>query len=127
MRDKIVPMVWFYSSYFKTRNKALFYLFYLLHKILSIIFVNDLSTNVILTDIPKMYHAFGIIVGSGTKIGSNVTFRARVTLGESSLGCKDCPIIADNVEFGVGACVFGYGLIEKNTLVPANSITFFKR
>lgn len=126
MRDKIVPMVWFYSSYFKTRNKVLFYLFYLIHKILSIVFVNDLSTNVILTDIPKMYHAFGIIVGSGTEIGSNVTFRARVTLGETTIASQDCPIIGDNVEFGVGACVFGSGILESDSKVKANEVIVLK-
>lgn len=54
----------------------------------------------------RLRHAFGVVVNPATVIGANVMLRHGVTLGNRRYA-DDCPVIADDVEIGVGATVIG--------------------
>ena len=93
-----------------------------LHYTLCLLTGNDLSARVHMNGRIRIYHAIGIIVGSGTQFGSGVILRAHVTLGAKSLKEHSAPSIGDNVEFGIGAMVFGDTIVPNEILVHANQI-----
>ena len=120
LRDILVSRLWYASSssrFFVVRTICL-----LPHYLICIIFGNDLSVNVKQETPVVIYHALGIVVGSGVEFGKNVVLRARVTLGEDILNSKTAPKIGDNVQFGIGSSVFGDVFIPSNRVLKANKV-----
>ncbi len=128
-RDNLISLVWFITAKscnpksgillnnFFVNNFLKFF-----HYTLCILFSNDLSVNVVFKGRPKIHHGIGIIVGSNTTFGKNVIIRAHVCLGEKEVGSLQGPTIGDNVQFGVGAKVFGNVIIKSETFVKSNSV-----
>ena len=127
IRDNLVAFVWYLAS--KTRNSKnrwinnilIVTIVVFIHNFICILTSNDLSTRVVFKGKPKIYHAIGIIVGSKVQFGSGVILRAHVCLGEKKLGTGSAPVIGNNVEFGIGAKVFGNISIPDDSFVKSNS------
>lgn len=69
-------------------------------------------------------HPRGVIVGSGCKIGHNVTIQQHATLGGNmgrTVDGQDKPTIGDNVAIGAGAVVAGPLLVGAGSVVGANT------
>jgi serine O-acetyltransferase len=83
----------------------------------------DVGLGVMLT------HPVGVVIGSGTRIGNNVTFAGGVTLGVKSYdhrdprtGSEDYPVIGDGVFLGSHAVVLGSVRVGDNAVIGANSV-----
>ena len=76
----------------------------------------------------RLTHTSGIVIGSGAKIGSNVTLLQEVTLGGSSRGFFDetftdgFPEVADDVKIGAGAKLLGPIRIGRGCFIGANAV-----
>ncbi len=67
-----------------------------------------------------MPHPIGIVIGSGAKIGSNVSIFQNVTLGRDGSG--QYPTIGDETRLFAGAVVVGGVTVSARSRVPANSV-----
>lgn len=129
-RDYIVSTLWYWASISNKKpffsilgNPIIRFFLIFLHYLLCVLTSNDLSVRVEFKSKPRIFHAIGIIIGSGVKFGKNVTLRAHVCIGEKFIGTGDAPTIGDNVEFGIGAKIFGQVTIENNSILKSNSLT----
>lgn len=68
-----------------------------------------------------IYHFGGIWVSASATIGRNCTLRQNVCIG-TLYASDDAPQIGDNVEFGVGAVVFGKIRIGNNVRIGPNAV-----
>lgn len=66
-------------------------------------------------------HPYGITIGKGSIIGSNVQIGANVTIGVKYLNGR-CPMICDNVFIGNGAIILGDTVVNKNVKVGAGAV-----
>ncbi len=68
-----------------------------------------------------IYHSGSIVINGHSKIGKNLKLHGCNCVG--NLGDEDlrCPIIGDNVEFGVGAIAIGNIKIGNNIKIGANA------
>ncbi len=69
----------------------------------------------------KIWHPFGIIIHSKSKIGENVELRHQVTIGKSTAE-SGLPIIGNNVSIGAGAKILGEICIGDGSIVGANAV-----
>ncbi|MBF8807262.1 MAG: serine acetyltransferase [Enterococcus lacertideformus] len=69
----------------------------------------------------KIWHPFGIIIHSKSKIGNNVELRHQVTIGKSTAE-SGLPIIGNNVSIGAGAKILGEIYIGDGSIVGANAV-----
>ena len=120
LRDELVSRLWFVAS--SSHYSIIRILSIVPHYLVCVIFGNDLSVHVKQESRVIIYHAIGIVVGSGVKFGKNVVLRARVTLGEDILDSKTAPKIGDNVQFGIGCCVFGDVTVPTDRVLKANKV-----
>lgn len=65
-----------------------------------------------------------IVVNGSSKVGKNCQFHGDNCIGNSGKSdkLKDCPIIGDNVDIGVGAKVIGGVTIADNIKIGANAV-----
>lgn len=76
----------------------------------------------------RLTHTSGIVIGSGAKIGSNVTLLHEVTLGGSSRGFFDetftdgFPNVGDDTKIGAGAKLLGPIIVGKGCFIGANAV-----
>ena len=76
----------------------------------------------------RLTHTSGIVIGSGAKIGSNVTLLHEVTLGGSSRGFFDetftdgFPDVGDDTKIGAGAKLLGPISVGKGCFIGANAV-----
>ena len=126
LRDRVVIYVWVRCCEKKRDGQKIrFFLLYILHKFLGIIFCNDLSTNVSFqrNATVRCAHCFGLIVGSGVCFKGSVLLRSGNCIGERVTGSCGAPIIGDGVEFGVGAIVLGdLCILEDQRIKPLEVI-----
>ncbi len=66
-------------------------------------------------------HPFGIVIGAGVRIGTDVTIQQRVTLGRAGAD-HVYPVIGNDVEIGAGASVLGSIRIGNGARIGANSV-----
>lgn len=64
-------------------------------------------------------HPQGVIIGSGSCVGSNVTIFQQVTLGAWN-GCE--PVVKSNVAIFAGAKIIGRCVVNRRAFVGANSV-----
>ena len=71
-------------------------------------------------------HVGGIVIGGGTKIGTNCDIRQNVSFGgnfnKKRKDGSSKPIVGDNVSVGAGACILGPVNIGNNVIIGANSV-----
>lgn len=68
-----------------------------------------------------LWHGFGLVVNRGTVIGSDVTLRQSVTIGNN--GRSDaCPVIGDRVDIGAGAMIVGPVRIGDGASIGAHAL-----
>lgn len=71
-------------------------------------------------------HVGGIIIGGGTKIGSNCDIRQNVTFGgnfnKQSEDGRQQPIVGNGVSFGAGCVIVGPVKIGNKSIIGANSV-----
>ena len=76
----------------------------------------------------RLTHTSGIVIGSGAKIGSNVTILHEVTLGGSSRGFFDetftdgFPTVGDDTKIGAGAKLLGPIAVGQGCFIGANAV-----
>ena len=76
----------------------------------------------------RLTHTSGIVIGSGAKIGSNVTLLHEVTLGGSSRGFFDetftdgFPTVGDDTKIGAGAKLLGPITVGRGSFIGANAV-----
>ena len=76
----------------------------------------------------RLTHTSGIVIGSGAKIGSNVTLLHEVTLGGSSRGFFDetftdgFPTVGDDAKIGAGAKLLGPIKVGRGCFIGANAV-----
>lgn len=76
----------------------------------------------------RMVHAFCIVIGAGTRIGSSAVIFGQALMGKSrpDLPGERMPVIGDRVLLGAGCRVLGAVSIPSDRLVPANSVVTTK-
>jgi serine acetyltransferase len=72
----------------------------------------------------RMVHAFCIVIGAGTRIGSDAVIFGQALMGKSrpDLPGERMPVIGDHVLLGAGCRVLGAVQIPSRRLVPANAV-----
>jgi len=95
-------------------------------------YVNSLRSRlqkVLCCNIPHRYwnsvyfpHPVGIVIGSETKIGRNVTIYQNVTIGRKSKSANKYPIIERDIIIYAGAVLFGDIVVGKNSVIGANAL-----
>ncbi len=72
----------------------------------------------------RMVHAFCIVIGAGTRIGSDVVIFGQALMGKSrpDLPGAHMPVIGDHVLLGAGCRVLGDVRIPSYRLIPANCV-----
>lgn len=76
----------------------------------------------------RLTHTSGIVIGSGARIGSNVTLLHEVTLGGSSRGFFDesftdgFPDVGDDSKIGAGAKLLGPIKVGRGCFIGANAV-----
>jgi serine O-acetyltransferase len=76
----------------------------------------------------RLTHTSGIVIGSGAKVGSNVTILHGVTLGGSARGWFDgvfadgYPTVGDGTEIMAGAAVLGPITVGRGCFIGANAV-----
>lgn len=73
----------------------------------------------------RIQHGHSLVVNASTKIGSNVTIRHCVTLGNKSIGdgkVSDGPTIGNHVDIGSNVCVIGPVIVGDNVVIGAGSV-----
>jgi serine acetyltransferase len=68
----------------------------------------------------RIFHGYCLVIHPGTKIGSHVTLRHCVTLGNKGSG--GAPTIQDNVEVGANAVIIGKITIGEGAVIGAGSV-----
>lgn len=74
----------------------------------------------------RIFHPYLIIVNPQSVIGSNVTLRHGVTIGNVGGSTDACPIIEDGVEFGAYSTVLGQIIIPSQTKLKFGSLHYVK-
>lgn len=71
-----------------------------------------------------IHHNGNIVVNGSSKVGKNCQLHGDNCIGNSGKSdkLKDCPIIGDNVDIGVGAKVIGGVTIANNIKIGANAV-----
>ncbi len=69
----------------------------------------------------QIYHSGNIVVNGKAKIGKNCRLHGSNCIGNSHNN-DDCPVIGDNVRFGVGAKAFGNIYIADNVTIAAGAV-----
>jgi serine O-acetyltransferase len=67
-------------------------------------------------------HPVGIVIGSDSIIGDNVTIMQNVTIGVRNLSETKSPKIGNNVFIGAGAVIVGDINIADDTYITANKV-----
>lgn len=67
------------------------------------------------------YSGLGVVVHARAKIGNDVKIAQNVTIGGRA-GRYEVPVIEDDVEIGVGACVLGPVVIGRAARIGANAV-----
>ncbi len=76
----------------------------------------------------RLTHTSGLVIGSGAKVGSNVTLLHEVTLGGSSRGFFDedftdgFPEVGDDTKIGAGAKLLGPIHVGRGCFIGANAV-----
>lgn len=69
----------------------------------------------------RIYHGLGIVVSDKAFIGSNVTLRQNVTIGNNGYRA-DSPKIGDSVDIGAGAIVIGDITVGAGAIIGAGAV-----
>jgi serine acetyltransferase len=69
-----------------------------------------------------VYHGYGLVINSETKIGSHVILRHGVTIGSKSAGIEQSPDIGDYVDVGAAAIILGQTKIGNRVIIGAGSV-----
>ena len=111
------------TQHFRTKNRVLFYFFFLWLRRLKIKYGFDISYR---TQIGKGFYIghFGQVVIHGDAIiGENCNISQGITIGINNYGeKKGVPMIGNNVFIGPNACVFGKISIGNNVTIGANVV-----
>lgn len=110
-------------QHYRTRNRLLFYFFFLWLRRLKVKYGFDISYR---TQIGKGFYIghFGTVVIHGDSvIGENCNISQGITIGISNYGSKKgVPVIGNRVFMGPNACVFGNISIGDNVVIGANTV-----
>lgn len=97
-------------------------LYSILHRCMSGFFGIHLEYSVKLGRRVRLWHHGGMFLGA-ISIGNDVTIRHNTTLGVLRKEDKwKKPVIEDNVDIGVGACILGDVRVGHDSVVGANSV-----
>lgn len=111
------------TQYFRKRNRALFYFFFLWLRNLRVKYGFDISYR---TQIGKGFyigHFGNVVIHGDTVIGDNCNISQGITFGVSNSGSHiGVPKIGNNVFVGPGACVFGAITIGNYVTIGANAV-----
>ncbi len=69
-----------------------------------------------------IYHNGSIVINGHAKIGKNLKLHGSNCIGNMSEHDLKCPVIGDNVEFGVGSIAIGDIHIGNNIKIGANAV-----
>ena len=70
----------------------------------------------------RIWHYGSIIINGKAKIGENCQFHGNNCIGNKGIGYEnDVPIIGNNVDVGVGACIIGKIYVADNIRIGANA------
>ncbi|WP_278558751.1 serine acetyltransferase [Limosilactobacillus vaginalis] len=126
---KIVVLIYRcgYLIYFKLKIPVIRQLCYIIYRLIDFVIVRLLLN----CDLPAatpiglgltIYHPYGIIINSSAKIGTGLTIRAQSLIGNKGPAGSPCPVIGDNVDFGIGAKVIGDVRIGDKTKIGVNAV-----
>ena len=68
-----------------------------------------------------IYHPMGIVIGPGSRIGSNFIIRQNCTVGQKNM-IGDAPTIGNNVEMGANSLILGAICVGNDIRLGANSL-----
>ena len=86
---------------------------------------NDIAKDAVVPDSTQFVHkGIGVVIGSKTVLGENVTIYQNVTTGNrfSNLGDGPAPVIGNNVIIFANACILGGITIGDNSVIGAHSL-----
>jgi len=110
-------------QHYRTRNRLLFYFFFLWLRRLKVKYGFDISYR---TQIGKGFyigHLGTVVIHGDSVIGENCNISQGITIGVSNYGSKKgVPVIGNRVFMGPNACVFGNISIGDNVVIGANTV-----
>lgn len=110
-------------QHYRTRNRVLFYFFFLWLRRLKVKYGFDISYR---TQIGKGFyigHFGNVVIHGDTVIGENCNISQGITIGISNYGeKKGIPTIGNKVFIGPNACIFGNITVGNNVTIGANSV-----
>jgi len=111
------------TQYFRKRNRALFYFFFLWLRNLKVKYGFDISYRTQIGEGFYIGHFGNVVIHGDTKIGNNCNISQGITFGVSNSGSQiGVPKIGNNVFIGPGACVFGAITIGNHVTIGANAV-----
>lgn len=70
----------------------------------------------------RLPHPVGIVIGSGVRLGDNVTLYQHVTLGRRNADLPGCPVVENGVTIYAGAVLAGAVTIGEAAIIGANAV-----
>lgn len=118
---KYIKYLRYTEYYYRKGNKILYELFQRRKNILGARLGITIWHNTIDKGL-KIWHYGSIIVNGHAQIGRNCSFHGNNCIGNKGVNDERAPLIGDNVDIGVGACIIGPIYIADNVRVGANAV-----
>lgn len=67
------------------------------------------------------YNGLGVVIHPNVKIGNNVVIAQNCTIG-GKVGCKNVPVLGNNIYVGAGSVILGDIEISDGVTIGANSV-----
>jgi serine O-acetyltransferase len=86
---------------------------------------NDIARDAVIPVSTQFPHkGMGVVIGSGTRLGENVTIFQHVTTGNrfSIKDCDNAPVIEDDVVVFPYACILGNITVGRGSIIGAHSL-----
>lgn len=121
-KSRMVLVLFRVCQWLRLHNRPLFVPMALLYKVLAEWVLGiELPPSTTVGPRLKIFHGVGLVVNPGSIIGSDVTLRHGVTIGNVSKS-SGCPVIGDDVEVGAGAVIVGSIHVGVGSHIGANVV-----
>lgn len=125
IKIRFVLIAFRFSQCLAKNNKivrVLAFPYFLLYKILLFWFLHiELHWDLVVGEGLTIYHGYCLVIHPNSRIGSFVTLRHCVTIGNNGIN-SDAPIIMNNVSVGSNAVIIGPIRIGENSVIGAGAV-----
>ena len=113
-----------YCEYYRNTKQLIFLPIYILTRLRRNLLGKKIGIEIGENSVGKgliIYHNGSIVINKNSKIGKNLKLHGCNCIGNLGKEDNNCPIIGDNVDFGVGSIAIGNIKIADNVKIGANA------